>query len=118
ARALPKKGATPVVEMVLVPAGSCLRGSPADDPDKRKDEVPRKRIKISQPFYLGKYEITQAQYQEVMGTSPSRFGPNHFFKNKKIDTRQHPVDSVTWLDAIRFCNKLSERHGFAPCCRI
>ncbi len=114
----PGKRATPAIEMVSIPAGSFWRGSPDSDPDKRENERPRKEIKVRRAFSLGKFEITQAQYQEVMGHNPSAFGPNHRFKGKKIDTRNHPVESVSWLDAVRFCNKLSERHGLKPYYRI
>src|SRR5262249_1712226 len=107
---------SPVVEMVLVAQGQFFRGSPRSEKDRRDDESPRKLVKITRPFYLGKYEVTQGQYQVVMGTNPSAFSADG--KHKKAvagrDTSQHPVESVRWLDAIRFCNKLSEKHGLPP----
>ena len=53
-------------------------------------------MRITKPFYVGAQEVTQAQYQQVMGTNPSHF-----------QNAQHPVDSVSWEDAVRFCEKLS-----------
>jgi formylglycine-generating enzyme required for sulfatase activity/tRNA A-37 threonylcarbamoyl transferase component Bud32 len=104
---------SPLIEMVRIEKGKFLRGSPPADRDGREDERPQKEVRITQPFFLGKYEVTQAQYQEVMGANPSRFGPKG-----KADAGRHPVESVSWLDAVRFCNKLSERHGLSPFYRI
>jgi len=55
-------------------------------------------------FWIGKYEVTQKQYESVMKTNPS------YFKNKP----DNPVDTVSWYNAIEFCNKLSEQTGFKP----
>ena len=93
--------------MVLIEAGSFQRGSL--DPLAAADEQPRRQIRISRPFYLGKYEITQQQYWEVMGSNPSGKSPGRngqAFRGKKAENAQHPVDSVTWLAAVKFCNQL------------
>ena len=58
----------------------------------------QKEVKIAQDFHLGVYEVTQEQYEKVMGTKPS------IFKDKK----QNPVENVSWDDAVEFCRKLSE----------
>ena len=81
------------MEMHAIPGGEFLMGSP----DKRgyADEYPQHRVTLS-PFYIGKYPVTQAQWRAVMRTSPSHFtGPNH------------PVDSITWDEAVEFCRRLS-----------
>ena len=72
------------------------------------------------PFLLGKYEVTQEQYEQVMGRNPSAFAPaGHYRANVAgLDTRRHPVESVSWRDAVLFCNRLSERHDLAPYYRI
>ena len=73
-------------------------------------------MRISKPFYLGVYEVTQAQYEAVMGNNPSYFSANGGGKDKVAgqSTGQHPVEKVSWLDAVIFCNKLSEREGRKP----
>ena len=55
----------------LIPAGEFLMGSPDDDKDADNDEKPQHRVRITRPFYLGVYEVTQAQYEAVMGNNPS-----------------------------------------------
>ena len=79
-------------------------------------EVPQHRVRITQPFYLGIYEVKQAEFQEVMGHNPSRNSVtgNGNVDLKGVDTNQSPVDSVTWYDAAEFCNKLSAREGLTP----
>ena len=117
----PTPSRKPAVEMVLVEAGPFLRGSPDTDTLAAIDEKPRSKIRISRPFYLGKFEVTQRQFWEVMGSNPSDKSPGRnvqAFRGKKADNAQHPVDSVTWLEAVKFCNKLSERHGLKPYYRI
>jgi formylglycine-generating enzyme required for sulfatase activity len=110
----------PVIEMVQIEEGEFLRGSPADDRDAAADEKPQVKVKISQPFYLGKYKITQGQYEAVMDKNPSAFSAGGRFKAKVagLDTRDYPVESLSWLDAVRFCNRLSERHRLMPYYKI
>src|SRR5262249_25435200 len=78
------------------------------DPSANDDEKPRHRVRISRPFYLGRCEVTQEQYAKVTGQKPS------WFKDKP----QNPVESVSCLDAVRFCNLLSEKDGLPPCYKI
>ena len=61
------------MEFVLIPAGTFMMGSPDSDTEADDNEKPAHRVTISQPFYLGKYPVTQAQWEAVMGTNPSRF---------------------------------------------
>ncbi len=68
---------------------------------------------ILKPYLLGKYEVTQAEWEKVMGYNPSDFGP----KNPKVtgmDTSKFPVEQVNWFDGVEFCNKLSEQEGLKP----
>src|SRR5208283_3537635 len=61
------------LEMVLIPAGEFLMGSPRSDDDAESDEKPQHRVRITKPFYMGKYEITEEQWTAVMlGEAPSR----------------------------------------------
>src|SRR5262249_10058803 len=96
--------------------GEFWMGSSDSDKDALDDEKPRRKIKITQPFFLAKTKITQAQFEEIMGTNPSAFSAKGRFKNlvEGKDTRQHPVESISWIEAVRFCNRLSERHELEP----
>jgi formylglycine-generating enzyme required for sulfatase activity len=63
-------------------------------------EKPRHTVKISKGFYMGIYEVTQEQYQKVMGTNPSMFNGSNL-----------PVEQVSWDDAVEFCKNLSQKEG-------
>jgi formylglycine-generating enzyme required for sulfatase activity/tRNA A-37 threonylcarbamoyl transferase component Bud32 len=108
------------VEMVLVRRGEFWRGASAAESSAAAHEKPRRLVRITRPFYLGKYEVTQAQYRAVMGSNPSAFAATGRYRDrvKGRDTSRHPVESVSWLDAVRFCNALSERHTLTPYYRI
>ena len=70
------------------------------------------RMRITRPFYLGVTELTQAEYEAVMGGNPSWFSSTG--DGRKVagqSTGRHPVEQVSWLDAVTFCNKLSELEG-------
>ena len=97
----------------LIPAGEFMMGSPDNDKDAGIEEKPQHRVRISKSFYLGVYEVTQAQYKAVMGNNPSNFSPNGDGKDKVAgqSTDQYPVENVSWLDAVQFCNKLSDEGG-------
>jgi formylglycine-generating enzyme required for sulfatase activity len=89
------------MEFVLIPAGTFMMGSPDSDTKAWSAERPAHRVTISQPFYLGKYPVTQAQWEAVMGDNPSR-------------SRGHPtqpVECVSWNDVHAFLHKLNEREG-------
>ncbi|CCI36625.1 SUMF1/EgtB/PvdO family nonheme iron enzyme [Microcystis aeruginosa] len=88
------------LEMVGLPAGQFLMGSPDSDPDARDNEKPQHQVKVNS-FAIGKYPVTQAQYEAVMGTNPSNFKNNP----------QNPVEMVSWEDAQAFCQKLSQITG-------
>ncbi|MEO0967514.1 MAG: formylglycine-generating enzyme family protein, partial [Cyanobacteria bacterium J06639_18] len=81
------------LEMMEIPAGEFFMGSPADN------ESPQHRVNVKS-FFMGKFVVTQAQYQEIMGKNPSRF------KGEK-----RPVERVNWNDATEFCQKLTEKTG-------
>lgn len=92
--------------MKLVPilAGEFLMGSPDYDPDADDDEKPQHLVGITRPFLLAPWPVTQSQYQMVMGETPS------YFKHQP----ENPVETVSWYDAVRFCNKLSEMEKRKP----
>lgn len=94
------------IGMVLsyIPAKkSFVMGSPATEADRESDEGPQRSITIAQDFWIGKYEVTQEEYEKVMGEKPSTFR----------DCARCPVDSVSWDDAKEFIKKLNDKNdGF------
>ncbi len=88
------------LEMVGLPAGQFIMGSPDSDPYARDWEKPPHQVQVN-GFAIGKYSVTQAQYEAVMGTNPSRFQNNP----------QNPVEKISWNDAQAFCRKLSQITG-------
>jgi len=91
-RSTPRQSA-PNIEMVLIPAGTFMRGSP--NGVGNNDEHPQREVRV-QSFYMGKYEVTQAQYRAVMGTNPSNFKGDDL-----------PVETVSWNDAQEFIRRLN-----------
>jgi formylglycine-generating enzyme required for sulfatase activity len=94
--------------LVSIPAGSFLMGS--DDPQAVADgDGPRHAVRLTRGFWIGKYEVTQAEYQQVMGGNPSQFyaAGDGASAVTGVDTSRHPVDRVTWEEAVEFCRRLS-----------
>jgi sulfatase modifying factor 1 len=101
------------LQLVAVDAGEFVMGSPPAEADRRPDEM-QHPVRITTAFLLGAYEVTQAQYQQVMNANPSWFQPNGKGHDKVsgVDSSRLPVECVTWYDAIEFCNRLSAQDGF------
>ena len=89
------------MEFALIPAGSFMMGceNPADR-DCDAQELPRRRVTISKPFYMATTEVTQAQWERVMGANPSTFKGKH-----------QPVDYVSWFEAQEFIARLNKKEG-------
>jgi len=86
------------MEFVRIEPGIFEMGSPASEAQRNSDEGPRHHVRITRAFYMGRCEVTQAQYRAVMGTDPSHFkGP------------ALPVERVTWKDATEFCRRLTAK---------
>ena len=114
------------MKLVLIPPGEFEMGSPKEVIDEElktapKDdksylvehlpgEGPRHHVRITRPFYLGMYPVTQEEYQRVMGASPSEFSATGNSKDKVVgqDTKRFPVETVSWSDSDEFCSRLSE----------
>jgi uncharacterized protein (TIGR02996 family) len=98
------------MRLALVPAGTFLMGSPGDEEGRWDWEGPRHEVTISRSFYLGVYTVTQGQYERVTGTNPSLFPARCGWLDRKgQDTRELPVESVSWDLAVAFCRRLSKR---------
>lgn len=82
--------------MVLIPHGSFTRAKSAGDTIYT--------ITLTKDFYICDHEVTQAEYQAVMGTNPSNFIGDNL-----------PVEKVSWYDALVYCNKKSLADGLTPC---
>ncbi len=87
------------LEMVWIPGGTFQMGSPESESGRDSDEGPVHEVELD-GFWMGKYEVTQEQYQAIMGSNPSNF------KGAKS-----PVEMVSWDDAVVFCRKLAARTG-------
>jgi formylglycine-generating enzyme required for sulfatase activity len=84
------------MKLVWIAPGEFKMGSN----DGEDFEKPLHTVKITKGFYMGAFEVTQGQYQQVMGTNPS------YFKGANL-----PVEQVSWDDAVEFCKKLSQKEG-------
>ena len=99
------------MKLNLIPPGEFVMGSPKSEPGRSDDET-QHLVKITKPFYLSAHEVTQAQYEQVMGKNPSYFSASGNGKGRVSgDTTQFPVEQVSWNDAVDFCSKLSEQEG-------
>jgi formylglycine-generating enzyme required for sulfatase activity len=88
------------MEFVQIPAGEFEMGSQLSEKGRHNNEGPVHRVKIANDFYIGKYEVTQKQWRDVMGANPSKFIGDNL-----------PVESVSWNDVQEFIKKLNEKEG-------
>ncbi len=94
------------MKLVLIPDGEFMMGSPDSDRDAQPDEKPLHLVRFNRSFRLGATEVTQGQYRAVTGENPS---------SRKGDRSDDlPVENVSWISAIAFCNKLSAKEGLTP----
>ncbi|MEL7361318.1 MAG: formylglycine-generating enzyme family protein [Bacteroidota bacterium] len=89
------------IPMVAVPGGAFVMGN-TGAAEGESNEQPTHEVEVA-PFAIGAFEVTQAQFEAVMGYNPS-FDP----------ASERPVEQVSWYDAVRFCNALSRLDGFTP----
>ncbi|MGB6298960.1 MAG: formylglycine-generating enzyme family protein, partial [Rivularia sp. (in: cyanobacteria)] len=88
-----------ILKMVKIPGGSFIMGSPEDEKRSRDYERPQHQVNI-QPFFMGKFPVTQEQYEVITGKNPSYFTGN-----------KRPVEKVSWYDAVEFFLQLSKLTG-------
>jgi formylglycine-generating enzyme required for sulfatase activity len=97
------------MKFVRIPTGTFLMGSPRGEANRSSDED-QQVVQINRPYWLGVYEVTQAQWQEVMGSNPSYFsrtGRGSFIVG--MNTDNYPVENVSWQKVQGFLEKLSVR---------
>ncbi len=87
------------MRFVLIPAGRFVMGSPPGESEWSGEEQ-QHEVVISKAFYIGITEVTQEQYESLMGTNPSKF-----------KGARNPVECVSWRDAVQFCRQFSKRSG-------
>ncbi|QKQ72580.1 SUMF1/EgtB/PvdO family nonheme iron enzyme [Nostoc sp. TCL240-02] len=85
------------LEMVEIPGGTFMMGSPLGEAERENDESPLHQVTVPK-FFMGKYAVTQAQYQAIMGSNPSKF-----------IGEKRPVEQVNWDEVVEFCKKLSTK---------
>ena len=87
------------MKLLLIPPGEFLMGSPESEEWRRVAEGPQHRVRITKPFYLGVFEVTQSQWESVMGSNPSN----------GIRDADSPVENVSWEYCQEFIRRLNER---------
>ncbi len=113
----------------LIPPSEYLRGIPPEEieaalagdvsafwRERIESDGPQHKVILTQPFYLGVTEVSQSEYEQVIGSNPSYFSPMGDGKDKveRLDTSRHPVEMVSWCDAAEFCAKLSQKEERKP----
>ncbi len=86
--------------LVRIHPGEFDLGSPVTDKEARRDELPVRRVHITEPFCIGKFKVSQLQYKEVCGKNPSKFRGDEL-----------PVENIKYTEALEFCSALSKRIG-------
>ncbi len=85
----------------LIAPGQFLMGSPEGESGRRDHENPQHDVSITKPFYFGVFAVTQGQFEKVTGKNPSAFTRNHY------GGPDHPVETLSWDAAAKFCDRLS-----------
>ena len=116
------------MKFVLIPPGEFTMGSTAaeieaalksmgdkDEQERIQSEGPQHKVILTQPIYLGVHEVTQAEYEKVMGSNPSHFAPLGMGKEAVtgMETTDHPVETVSWNDAQLFLKRLNQQEPSA-----
>jgi formylglycine-generating enzyme required for sulfatase activity len=99
------------MRLVPIPPGRFMMGAPETEAGSRIDERPVHEVRITRPFSLGAYEVTQAEYRAVVGSNPAFFSPEGLGAEKVagMNTDRFPVEQVSWEAANEFCRLLSAR---------
>ena len=95
------------MKLVLIPLGEFLMGSSETEPSAKPAEEPQHRVRITRPFYVGMHEVMQEEYERITGKNPSGFSRDGEHKLADVNTSRFPVEKVSCVNAIEFCQKLS-----------
>ncbi|WP_088242864.1 formylglycine-generating enzyme family protein [Calothrix rhizosoleniae] len=96
------------IEMVAIPGGTFAMGSPENDPQRYKTESPQHPVTV-QPFFMGKYPVTQAQWRFV--AQLTQVNQEIYSEPSNFQGDNLPVEQVSWYDAVEFCSRLSQYTG-------
>lgn len=89
--------------MVYIPPGTFMMGTPANDPNKTPNELSQFQVTLTQGFWIGQFEVTQSDYQNVTCTNPATFATD----------LERPVESISWSKAMDYCARLTQREHLA-----
>lgn len=100
------------LKLAFIPPGEFEMGSPESEKDRDNNEKLH-HVKLTKGFYLGAYEVTQSQFEKVLGRNPAGFSKDGDEKSavEGKDTTSFPVEQVSWCDSVEFCNALSKSEG-------
>jgi formylglycine-generating enzyme required for sulfatase activity len=98
------------LEMMAIPGGTFMMGSPPDETDRFDDEGPQHEVTVD-PFFMSKYPVTQAQWRFVAALKMEKVERKLDLEPSHFKGSDRPVEQVSWLDAVEFCKRLSEFTG-------
>ncbi|MEK6239790.1 MAG: SUMF1/EgtB/PvdO family nonheme iron enzyme, partial [Planctomycetales bacterium] len=100
-----------------IPPGEFLMGAPDDEEGSVENERPRRPVTIAKPFWLGVYPVTQGEFESVTGTNPSWFSRqgDSRYNVAGRETHRFPVEQVSWANATKFCQRLSDQESASGC---
>ena len=108
------------MKLALIPAGEFVMGSRFVWDRNKDNEAPQHPVRFAKPFWMGVYEVTQEEYEKVMGKNPSfhssDYVPDAHWRGidfRGVNLKRLPVECVTWYDAAEFCNRLSKKEGLS-----
>jgi formylglycine-generating enzyme required for sulfatase activity len=98
------------MKLIRIEPGVFVMGAPENEAGRQPQETPHE-VAITKAFYLGKFEVTQGEYEMLMGQNPAAFGPNGQGRQRAggLDTRRFPIEMITWNEAKEFCRRLTDK---------
>ena len=104
------------MKMGRIEPGKFEMGSPTNEKPQHRDGESLHLVRITRPFLLGMHEVSQSEFEKVMGYNPSAVSRTGRYKKQvgATNTSKLPVETVSWYDAVEFCNRLSKKDGLSP----